>query len=562
MDFIIKRKKQSGNSKCTFQFVHTLSEIHMEDNVLYIERLNHLDYIEAANDMGLQIAIGDVIDSRNHLKDLSLCKGLYYLLMVRKDDSIEIKTDNHSLLPIYYMEQNEETYVSSSFMALTKYVNNKTENPNFYIDLALFHAPLGDDTYLREIKRLQYGEKIIWDNDLQIIRIKRFYDYFVENPQSVKESLSRLSDIFIENSQPYLKDSCAVVLTGGFDGRALTGCAHYYNTDFISFSFGRRGNGDVENPLFLANKLGLKYHLVELEEEYVQNHYYQSVKDSLFLSGGLSGFQSPHSLYCVKEMAKHRSIHVVGYLGSEVFANIKKGNDEITSQSVIDSVSDGINKNNYAYSIYDTLKQLNLVNEIVDIDKALERLHRYIQSLPKNLTQNQKLSVHLFECIVRSTFGVWATNGMHYAKIRLPFVDDTFFSVLATTKLSSFYRAFLDNNLYRRMDGQRLYPEILKKTWPALNTLMSSKGYAPSDITSRIGIYKLMMSKYFSINPYKEKLLDNRSTIAGANHYLKNDINWNNGVRNQIYNILGNNLMLNSLVYWALSKKEFKNILK
>jgi hypothetical protein len=91
---------------------------------------------------------------------------------------------------------------------------------------------------------------------------------------------------------------------------------------------------------------------------------------------------------------------------------------------------------------------------------------------------------------------------------------------------------------------------------------MSSKGYAPSDITSRIGIYKLMMSKYFSINPYKEKLLDNRSTIAGANHYLKNDINWNNGVRNQIYNILGNNLMLNSLVYWALSKKEFKNILK
>ena len=49
-------------------------EIHMEDNVLYIERLNHLDYIEAANDMGLQIAIGDVIDSRNHFKDLSLCK--------------------------------------------------------------------------------------------------------------------------------------------------------------------------------------------------------------------------------------------------------------------------------------------------------------------------------------------------------------------------------------------------------------------------------------------------------------------------------------------------------
>jgi len=561
MDFIIKREKQSNNGICVVQYVRTLSEIHMEDNVLYIERLNHLDYVEASNDMGLQIAIGDVIDSHNHVKDLSLCKGLYYLLMVRKDYSIEIKTDNHSLLPIYYMEQNEETYVSSSFMALTKYVNSKTENPNFYIDLSLFHAPLGGDTYLHEIKRLQYGEKIIWDNNLQIIRIKRFYDYFVENPQLVKESLSCLADVFIENSQYYLKDSCAVVLTGGFDGRALTGCAHYYNTDFISFSFGRRGNGDVENPLFLANKLGLKYHLVELEEEYVQNHYYQSVKDSLFLSGGLSGFQSPHSLYCVKEIAKHRNIHVVGYLGSEVFSNIKEGSDEIPSQSVIDIIRDGINKNNYAYSMYDILKQLNLVNEIVDIEKALERLHRYIQSLPKNLTQNQKLSVHLFECIVRNTFGVWATNGMHYAKIRLPFVDDTFFSILATTKLSSFYRDFLDNNLYRRMDGQRLYPEILKKTWPDLNTLMSSKGYAPSDITSRIGIYKLVLSKYFSINPYKEKILDNRSNIAGANHYLNNEIYSNSTMQNQTNTILGDNLMSNSLVYWALTKHEFNKIL-
>lgn len=561
MDFIIKRKKQSGNSECAVQFVHTLSEIHMEDNVLYIERLNHLDYIEASNDMGLQIAIGDVIDSRNHLKDLSLCKGLYYLLMVRKDYSIEIKTDNHSLLPIYYMEQNEETFVSSSFMALTKYVNNKTENPNFYIDLALFHAPLGDDTYLREIKSLQYGEKIIWNNDLQIIRIKRFYDYFVENPQSVKESLSRLADVFIENSQYYLKDSCAVVLTGGFDGRALTGCAHYYNTDFISFSFGRRGNGDVENPLFLANKLGLKYHLVELEEEYVQNQYYQSVKDSLFLSGGLSGFQSPHSLYCVKEMAKRRSIHVTGYLGSEVFSNIKEGSDEIPSQSVIDIIRDGINKNNYAYSMYDILKQLNLVNEIGDIDKALERLHMYFQSLPNNLTKNQIISIHAFECIVRSTFGVWTMNGMHYAKIRIPYIDEHFFLNLATTQLASFYRKFLEDNMYRRMDGQRLYPEILKKTWPALNTLMSSKGYAPSDITSGLGIYKIVMSKYFSINPYKNKLFDNRSNIAGANYYSNNVFYLNNDIQTRLNNKLESNLMLNSLVYWALTKYEFNKIL-
>jgi len=561
MDFFIKYNTLANNS---FDIRYIDSFIcNMEENILYIERLPHLDYYSTSNILQKQVAVGDVIKYGNYESDLSACKGIFYLFEFENNNTkLIIKSDKHSLLPVYYFHDANFIYISSSFRLLANQLREKIINKKFYIDIALFLYQLDNETCLEGIKKLGYGDEIILDSDFTINNAKRFYNYYVEKPSTYKKSLAKIADKFIEISQYYVKDPCAVVLTGGFDGRALTGCAHYYNTDFISFSFGRRGNGDVENPLFLANKLGLTYHLVELEEKYIRNYYYQSVKDSLQLSGGLIGFQNPHALYCVKEMAKHRSIHVVGYLGSEVFANIKKGNDEITSQSVIDSVSDGINKNNYAYSIYDTLKQLNLVNEIVDIDKALERLHRYIQSLPKNLTQNQKLSVHLFECIVRSTFGVWATNGMHYAKIRLPFVDDTFFSILATTKLSSFYRAFLDNNLYRRMDGQRLYPEILKKTWPALNTLMSSKGYAPSDITSRIGIYKLMMSKYFSINPYKEKLLDNRSTIAGANHYLKNDINWNNGVRNQIYNILGNNLMLNSLVYWALSKKEFKNILK
>jgi len=326
---------------------------------------------------------------------------------------------------------------------------------------------------------------------------------------------------------------------------------------FFPFSYGRKGNGDVENPLFLAKKLGLDYHWVELEEEYARQQHYVSARESLLLSGGLSGFNSPHTLYGTKEMACYRPIHLVGYLGSEVFAAAKKGNDELISQVVIDYIENDENKLNYAYNIYETLQRLEIVNEQEDISKALERLQSYIQTIPVKFSKNQIFSSFMFENVLRAVFGVFIKNGMQYAKIRVPFVDDDFFVRLSRTKLSSFYRQFLENNLYKRMDGQRLYPAIIKRTWKELNSLASSKGYAPSDIDNGIGIYKMILSKLLNINPYKGKLIDNRSNIAGSIYYIQKETEINQDWKK----LLENNLMINALVYWALSKHEFKKII-
>ena len=115
MDFIIKRKKQNYDTVPAIQYVGAFSDIAvMEENTIYIEKLPHLDYVESRNGVGLQIALGDVIDYENQLDDLSLSKGLYYLLLLKQNANIEIQADTHSLLPVYTMTVNDWVYVSSS----------------------------------------------------------------------------------------------------------------------------------------------------------------------------------------------------------------------------------------------------------------------------------------------------------------------------------------------------------------------------------------------------------------------------------------------------------------
>jgi len=60
---------------------------------------------------------------------------------------------------------------------------------------------------------------------------------------------------------------------------------------------------------------------------------------------------------------------------------------------------------------------------------------------------------------------------MHYAKMRVPFLDMDFFETIVQTEVSQFYRSFLETSMLKRIKGQRLYPAIINKTFSKLNVL-------------------------------------------------------------------------------------------
>lgn len=564
MDFIIKYNSKIEN-RFKIEYCYNLELANNEDNTIYIEKLKHLDYIKLKNNFHVQYAVGDVIINKNNFYDLSSCKGLFYLFTFSEQNQIlQIKPDDHGLLPIYFLEQDDYFYVSSSFIALVAKLHEKIPNPDFYVELALLYTPLNGTTYYKNIKRLEYGELIEFNRGYFINKMNRFYKYFSESPKSFRTSINDIANTFIDISELYVKQSCAISLTGGFDGRTITGCAHYYNSDFINFSYGRIGSGDVDNPIMISNKLGLDYKLIELEQKYLKSDYNTCVESYLMYSGGINGFQYPQSLYYATKIGIERDIIVTGYLGSEILANAKGGDDEINPQAVLDFLKNGITNNNYVYSLKDVLYQLGIIQNVDEITNTLEKLEAYFSALPKNLTINQRLAVFSFENVYRNTFGVWIYNAMHFAKIRVPFIDNDFFEEISKTQVSQFYRKFLENNSLKRIYGQILYSVILEKVWPELGEINSSKGYSPKDVISIQGRIKIAVKKYLKKNYSSEKYgLDKLSTISGAISFIKKtelhdyDINID---KNKIIKWMNENPIYRSLCFLALSKIESKKL--
>ncbi len=565
MDFIINYNPESTQEIC-IQYCTDLSEIVLSENIVYIEKLEHLDYLEIKNESNFTIAIGDVINFKKSNNNFSNCKGLFYLLtMLENNKKLKIESDHHGLLPIYYFEQNKHFFISSSFTQLGLIIQNKSLNKQFYGELAILYTQINRSTYLEGIHRLEYGEYIELDKKIEIIKSHRFYDYFTSTPIPFKKSINEIAQLFISVSKSYLDKPCAISLTGGFDGRTITGCAHYHKSEFINFSYGKTGSGDVDNPKWISQKLKLPYKHLQLDEEYLKNEYSGCVQSYLNYSGGYNGFQYPQSLYFAKEIGKDYSIIVTGYLGSEILANPHSGDDEVTAQSVLDILIHGINDENYAYRNLNKLMDLKLIEDKTIISHILEDLNLYFSNLPNSLTKNQKLAVFSFENIYRNTFGAWIYNGMHYSKIRVPFMDKEFLEKITKTEVSQFYRNFLEKKATKRIQGQLLYATILKLTWPKLNALTSSKGYAPKDMLSLFGKAQIAINKKLKNNRFKEKNdLDKLSTISGALSFIEN-INKTETRQLIKENIVTskktNNTLMRSLCFLALSRLEFGNIL-
>jgi hypothetical protein len=546
-------------SNLQYEFVESLDSVPPKTGSLYIEKLAHLDYFLEKNNQGFKMFFGDVINTNPERK---IRKGVFYSVITDLN-SVQIIPDDHGFLPIYYFEQDNLVYVTSSISMVNKLLKNKSVNSDFYTQISLIYSNLLGSTYFNNVKRLSYGESLHLGESIKIQTDFRFFDYFTDKMKGFKQSVSQIADKFIEISKYYLDKPCAISLTGGFDGRTVTACAHHNKTDFFNFSYGKKGSGDVDNPAWIAHKLGLNYEFIELGKDYLRNSHKECMKDYIRFSGGFNGFQSPQSIYYVKEIAKKNKIIVTGYLGSEVLANAHSADEECTPQTVIDKIRRISNENNYAFQLYPLLNELNIVNDSESIRRLLDGLDQYFNALPSYLTDNQKFAVFSFENVYRNTFGVWIYNSLHYVKLRVPFMDNDFLDVITKTEVSQFYREFLERRMKHRIKGQLLYPNIMRKTWPAINALDSSKGYAPKDVAKLFGKFRILFRKKLKINKFKERNgLNKLSSISGAVNYMNKNVDKTDEInKDLIEKLITTNALNRSLCFLSLSKFEFEKIL-
>ena len=520
MDFLLRVPKEE---KISFkvEYINKLKSIDPQNGVLYIEKLSHLDYRENNIENRIkEIIAGDIINYKSNNENEN--KGFFYIIKWNQiSNTIEFHSDYQSFLPIYYYEDENYYLISSSVDIIYTFLQELEINQDFITEIALLNAPFQDNCFFKKIKRLNYGCFLKIDNNgLKEIRTKRFYDYYSENPIPYKKALNRVVESFIDNCSKYFTEPAYVSLTGGFDGRTVTSIAHYCNNDFIAFSHGKAEYSDVFIPLKLSQKFKFPYKLIDLDDNYVENYYERFVREYLIYSGGMNGFLYPHFPYDAFILAENPRPIITGYIGSELLRNAHFAG-AITSKYVLDFL---INGENYAEQNIENNTNYNVLREFLDskiIQRLAEKIIDYFGSLPQNLNNNQKLACFEFEEVLPKLFGTWVYAGMHYAKIRAPFIDRQFFGEIVKTEISQFYRKFMEQNPLKRFWGQYLYAQIINKTWPQIGKEMSGKGYAPADLLSLWGRIKITYGYSGKKKRMRRRNFDNLGLISGMLHYVK-----------------------------------------
>jgi hypothetical protein len=563
MDFYIKISKKV-DFNFDQKFVNDLYGTNIIPNVLYIEKLEHLDY-QTVDDEDRRIwQFGDVIHS--DFQDAIKEKGIFYTL---KHDSLKkilyFNSDFHSFLPIYYSEQEDNLIISSSVDLIARNLKYRTPNAQFLTDIALLNIPFGDECFFNEINRLAYGSSIKYSSSgISITQRKRVFHEFASQPSKYNRAIAETVDLFINNCRAYFDQPTNISLTGGFDGRTATAIAHYYQNDFKTYSYGKKENDDVYIPTMLSEKLHFPYRRIELGGNYIENDYKKFSREYLKFSGGMNGFLYPHVPFGAYLLSADKRPIITGYCGSELLRNAHFGG-AVSSSAVINILDRGID---HSFASVNNLKDYSILGEEYLtpslIQSSITKADSFLDKLPKELSKNQKLVVFEFEETYPKLFGLWVYVGMHYARMRIPFFDPEFYSYILKTQVSQVYRNFMEQNPFKRFYGQLFYSKVIDQTWPEIGLLMSGKSYAPNDLLSLKGKLRVAYG-YLGKKKRNSKIdFDNLGLISGIKQYISTSKNLElkSFIADDLLNELHHNELKRDMLLLRLSALEYKNDLK
>ncbi|WP_062053349.1 asparagine synthase-related protein [Aquimarina longa] len=469
------------------------------------------------------IIIGDYIDSSEKIveindDDIPKLKGHFYAIVL-KEEKIKVYNSFFSMLPVYYTK--EELFISSSIQFIKQYINSDlTIDKKFILENLLFNYGIFNRTLYNEIHLLACHSFIeLAHHKITVNKHYTITDLFVPSPKKGKKVVDDISNLFIATVKDYLPEQeFDIAFTSGFDGRTLVSCAINHCKRFKTFSFGRSENNDVKIPLANADELKVPYQYFDLgDENYILSEYYKNATE--YSSSGYmgNGFIYPHFLYSTKKVAEQtnylisgaggselfRALHITGAVTSQTLAKIFTTQDESELAEIIKKAK--------------PLRVLYMEEFTTELDELIAEIIAYKKTLPKNLSTNQQFYIFVFEEVFRKFFGQWITTQQQYLTVRTPFLDYNFIKTLLTTVYAGANNDFFTKNPLKRMKGQYVYADIIKKTNQKIYRQVTGKGYRPIDVRNPKYLLNLLLPflKKRIQKKAKKTNLDNLGIISG-----------------------------------------------
>ncbi len=498
------------------------NQIHLLDN--WVLTLQGNEYTTYEQDDKKIIIIGDYIGDTQTLfktnpNDIPRLRGNFYAIVV-DDETIRVYNSFLSVLPMYHT--HDYTYISSS----VHYIRNVSQeeftiDKKFILEGLLFNYGFFNRTHYKEIQLVPSNSFLTLDRDT--VTVEKHFEttsLFHETPSRGSKVVDRLSNLFISTTAHYFPDApFDIAFTSGFDGRTLVSCATYLQKDFKTFSFGKLENDDVSIPKANAAELEIPYQVLNLgSETYINKHYFKSAEAYIQESPGANGLIYPHMHYSTRQIAKQTEYLLSGVIGSELFRALHI-TGAVTSQALADIfMSNSTQEIRAKISNSKALDAIQKEEFSSELEELIEELIAYRTIVPDHLTKNQQFYVFVFEEVFRKFFGQWIAMQMQHIKVRTPFLDYVFIKELLKTQYAGVNNDFFTENPLKRMKGQYLYTDIIKKTNKKIYLQKTGKGYRPKDLRESIYIYKIIWP--FIAKRLRRKIktpyLDNLGIISGV----------------------------------------------
>ncbi|GAB4286532.1 MAG: hypothetical protein Kow0068_12130 [Marinilabiliales bacterium] len=530
IDLFLHISKKSNNKLIILNNINNFKNYSKNFSFLYlnnykIKKINNKK-IFITGDLINENKIED-IEEKNLPQFLQTRKGHFYLIIYdEKKFTFYLISALFNMLPLFYYENNSSIIVTNKIKLIENIFKlNHKINKKYIVEQFIFNYPLFDSTIFKDIKLCPTNHYIhIAKGKINFIKHTDITSFYVDNPVDYKRAAKKLAPLFINNVKEYLPNNKFYIsFTGGFDGRTLVACAHFYRKDFVGFSFGTRKNDDVNIPLKQSEQLGIPFLPIFLDNEnYVTREFLETGKELIDLTNGFSNFLYVHFLYSTKLLSGDSSVMLTGYFGSELFRALHL-TGAMNSPELI-SFFRNKDKDRWINDIRNSSKISYMKREVIknEIEQIIYELDEYKKNnLDRFTTLNQFFYKYVFEEIFRKVFGSHIFAQSYYTNIRTPFLDFEFIKELLKTELAGVNNEFFVQNPLKRWKGQLLYAKIINNTFPTLGEMITQKGYSPKDLLSSFGKLKIIF-------PFLEKrinrkimkpYLDNLSIISGIKYH-------------------------------------------
>lgn len=444
----------------------------------------------------------EAIDFLNNVKSkeefVKICSSLngMFSIVIIKEDHCYVTCDATRVFPIFYKKNNRSFILSDDINLLIPKIKNDLDSIAEK-EFRSFGCCLGNKTLVKDVYQTQSSEYIIFSKD-KILK-KGFIFSSAISKYSNKEYNYLKKEIFSKFKSSFERlinslngRTVVLPLSGGFDSRLIASfLKHYQYENVICFTYGKKGNIDMQMSEKVANKLNFKWHFVEYTNElidgFLETSIFKSYCNSTFHHSSMLFLQEYFAVKYLKEnnLIPKDAIFIPGHDGGALAGGY-------IVQLIPEKIKNNHNIPNHIYQHFFCKidKQDKSHKEIIN-SNLLEFNPSYLKMKPQSVYEDF-IFKEITTKIIFNSANVYDFFGYEY---RLPFGDK---ELLNTFK-------HLEPKL---KINKKIYVDIIATFFKNFDVNFETE-IQPSNLTIKIQKVKNALKPFIPYFIVKKKLLEN-----------------------------------------------------